>query len=380
MVTMNNTGLPAAKSRLESLDVLRGLDLFLLVFFQPVFMSLASRLDIPALEPVVEQFTHVRWEGFALWDLVMPLFMFMAGVSMPFSLSKYTDGRAGRGDALRRIFKRFVLLWLLGAIVQGNLLALDVNRIYLYSNTLQAIAAGYLITALIYLYFSERGVIVGMFLLLFIYWLPMTLVGDYSPDGNFAEKVDVLLLGRFRDGARLGEDGVWSFASYYHYTWIWSSLNFAVTVILGFIAGSIMRRFSDNPRKVLKVLAAGALALIAAGLLLSLQMPIIKTIWSSSMTLFAGGLCFMLMAVFYYIVDYKGWKRGLMWLKIYGMNSIATYFLGEVVNFRCVAHSLTHGLQQFMGDYYPVWLTFANFLIVFFILRCMYKAKIFLKV
>lgn len=380
MVTMNNTGLPAAKSRLESLDVLRGLDLFLLVFFQPVFMSLASRLDIPALEPVVEQFTHVQWEGFALWDLVMPLFMFMAGVSMPFSLSKYTDGRAGRGDALRRIFKRFVLLWLLGAIVQGNLLALDVNRIYLYSNTLQAIAAGYLITALIYLYFSERGVIVGMFLLLFIYWLPMTLVGDYSPDGNFAEKVDVLLLGRFRDGARLGEDGVWSFASYYHYTWIWSSLNFAVTVILGFIAGSIMRRFSDNPRKVLKVLAAGALALIAAGLLLSIQMPIIKTIWSSSMTLFAGGLCFMLMAVFYYIVDYKGWKRGLMWLKIYGMNSIAAYFLGEVVNFRCVAHSLTHGLQQFMGEYYPVWLTFANFLIVFFILRCMYKAKIFLKV
>ena len=141
-----------------------------------------------------------------------------------------------------------------------------------------------------------------------------------------------------------------------------------------------MRRFSDNPRKVLKVLAAGALALIAAGLLLSLQMPIIKTIWSSSMTLFAGGLCFMLMAVFYYIVDYKGWKRGLMWLKIYGMNSIAAYFLGEVVNFRCVAHSLTHGLQQFMGEYYPVWLTFANFLIVFFILRCMYKAKIFLKV
>ena len=98
------------------------------------------------------------------------------------------------------------------------------------------------------------------------------------------------------------------------------------------------------------------------------------------MTLFSGGLCMMLMAVFYYIVDCRGWKHGLSWLKIYGMNSIAAYLLGEVVNFRCVAHSLTHGLQQFMGDYYSVWLTFANFLILFFILRFMYRSNIFLKV
>ncbi len=377
---MNNPNNPAVGRRVESLDILRGLDLFLLVFFQPVFMSLASRLNLPVLSPVVEQFTHVQWEGFALWDLVMPLFMFMAGVSMPFSLKKYVDGRGDRGEALKRVFKRFVLLWVLGAVVQGNLLGLDANRIYLYSNTLQAIASGYIITALFYLYFNEKGVLAGMCLLFFMYWLPMTLVGDYSPDGNFAEKVDSLLLGRFRDGARLGDDGVWSFAPYYHYTWIWSSLNFAVTVMLGFMAGSTIRRFADNPCTVVKRLAVAALLLVAGGLLLSVQMPIIKTIWSSSMTLFSGGLCMMLMALFYYIVDYKGWKRGLSWLKIYGMNSIAAYVLGEVVNFRCVAHSLTHGLQQYMGDYYSVWLTFANFLIVFLILRGMYKANVFLKV
>ena len=371
---------PAGGGRLESLDILRGLDLFMLVFFQPVFMSLASRLQWPMLQPAVEQFTHVDWEGFALWDLVMPLFMFMAGVSMPFSLAKYVNGEGGRGVALLRVLKRVVLLWVLGAVVQGNLLALDADRIYIYSNTLQAIAAGYLITAVCYLSFRERGVLVGMCLLFVAYWLPMTLVGDYTPDGNFAETVDRLLLGRFRDGARLGDDGAWSFAPYYHYTWIWSSLNFAVTVMLGFISGTIMRRYADNRIKVVRILALLASALIAAGLLLSLQMPIIKTIWSSSMTLFSGGLCMMLMAVFYYIVDCRGWKHGLSWLKIYGMNSIAAYLLGEVVNFRCVAHSLTHGLQQFMGDYYSVWLTFANFLILFFILRFMYRSNLFLKV
>jgi len=154
--------IPASSGRLESLDILRGLDLFLLVFFQPVFMALASRLDLPLLAPVVEQFTHVHWEGFAMWDLVMPLFMFMAGVSMPFSLSKYMDGRADKKVALARVAKRVVLLWLLGAVVQGNLLALDADRIYLYSNTLQAIASGYLITALFYLFSGVRGVVLGM--------------------------------------------------------------------------------------------------------------------------------------------------------------------------------------------------------------------------
>ena len=367
-------------SRLESLDILRGLDLFMLVFFQPVFMSLASRLKLPELEPVVRQFTHVQWEGFAMWDLIMPLFMFMAGVSMPFSLSKYTtSGNSGKSSVYIRIAKRVALLWLLGMVVQGNLLALDANRIYLYSNTLQAIASGYLITSIIYLLFKERGIIVGLILLFVIYWLPMTIVGDYTPEGNFAEMVDRNILGRFRDGVSLNDDGSWSFAPHYHYTWIWSSLNFAVTVMLGFMTGSIMRRYSGNHKAILKRVTLTGVSLLVGGLLLSLQMPIIKTIWSSSMTLFSGGICMLLMALFYYIVDYKGYKKGISWLKYYGTNSIFAYVAG-IINLRCVVHSLTHGLQQYLGDYYGVLLTFGSGMIMFFILRYMYKSKIFLRV
>ncbi len=367
-------------SRLESLDILRGLDLFLLVFLQPVFMSLASRLNAPFLSPVVEQFSHVKWEGFAAWDIIMPLFMFMAGVSMPFSLSKYLNGNTGKIDAYKRVLKRFVLLWLLGMVVQGNLLSLDVKHIYLFSNTLQAIAAGYLITALLYIPFNVKGVTIGLPILLLTYWAGVTFLGDYTADGNFAETVDRTILGRFRDGTSWNEDGTWSFSPDYRYTWIWSSLNFAVTVMLGFLSGYTMRRFADERRKVVKILFFASIALIAAGLLLSLQMPIIKKIWSNSMTLFSGGICMLLMTLFYYVVDYKGWKKGLEWLKIYGMNSIAAYVIGQVVNFRGVAHSLTRGLEQYMGDYYSVLLTFANYLIVFIILRMMYKARIFLKV
>lgn len=106
-------------------------------------------------------------------------------------------------------------------------------------------------------------------------------------------------------------------------------------------------------------------------------MPIIKRLWTCSMTLFSGGLCFLLMGLFYYWIDYKGHTYGLDWLKIYGMNSITAYILGEVVNFRCIAASISYGLEQFLGNYYSVWLSFANYLIVFFILQMMYKHRIF---
>ena len=76
-------------SRLASLDILRGFDLFLLVFFQPVFAALVRQLNLPFLNDILYQFDHEVWEGFRFWDLVMPLFLFMTGASMPFSLSKY---------------------------------------------------------------------------------------------------------------------------------------------------------------------------------------------------------------------------------------------------------------------------------------------------
>ena len=75
-------------TRLASLDILRGFDLFLLVFFQPVFVALVRQLNLPFLDEVLYQLDHEVWEGFRFWDLVMPLFLFMTGASIPFSLSK----------------------------------------------------------------------------------------------------------------------------------------------------------------------------------------------------------------------------------------------------------------------------------------------------
>lgn len=366
--------------RLASLDILRGFDLFLLVFLQPVLVSLGACVDSSVMNAVLYQFDHEVWEGFRFWDLVMPLFLFMTGASMPFSLSKYVGMSGSYWPVYRRILRRVFLLFIFGMIVQGNLLGLDSSHIYLYSNTLQSIAVGYLIAAVIQLHFSFRWQIGITLLLLFIYWIPMTFLGDFTPAGNFAEQVDRWVLGRFRDGVFWNEDGTWSFSPYYNYTWIWSSLTFGVTVMLGAFAGKIMKEGKANRKKVVQTLSVIGVLLVGLAMLWSLQMPIIKRLWTGSMTLLSGGYCFLLMALFYYWIDYKGHSRGLNWLKVYGMNSITAYLLGEVVNFRCIADSVSYGLKQYMGDYYPVWLTFANYLILFFLLRMMYKRGLFLKV
>lgn len=110
--------------RLESLDILRGFDLFCLVVLESVLHPLQRAIDAPWFNDFMWGFSHVDWEGFSTWDLVMPLFLFMSGVSMPFALSRY-KAAPDKMAVYRRIGKRVLLLWVFGMMCQGNLLALD---------------------------------------------------------------------------------------------------------------------------------------------------------------------------------------------------------------------------------------------------------------
>lgn len=367
------------KGRLESLDILRGFDLFMLVFFQPVFVAFARHgADIPVLSFLLNQFDHANWVGFTAWDLVMPLFLFMVGVAMPFSFEKYRHS-PDKSAIYKKITKRFIILFILGIAVQGNLFSYDIKAIRIYTNTLQAIAVGYVIAALFLLHLSRKGQIIATAALLVGYWALLTFLGDFTPEGNFAEMVDRAVLGRLRDGVYYTEDGMWHFSDGYRYTWVLSSIVFGVTTLMGVFAGQIMKNGGDKLKNSRLLLFIG-LALLLSGWLLSFQTPIIKKIWSASMTLWSGGWCFVLMALFYYFIDCKGRWKGTHWLKIYGMNSIVAYTVGMVINFRGVAHSVLWGLEKYVGEYYPATLTFANFLLIFFILRLMYNRKIFVKI
>ena len=376
---MKNTH--SSSKRLESLDALRGFDLFFLVALGPLMHSLARTANVEWLNESMWVFSHVSWEGFSPWDLIMPLFLFMSGISMPFSLSRYKS-ISDKRPLLRRLAKRILLLWIFGMMCQGNLLALDPNTIYLYSNTLQAIATGYLITALLFLFTSRRTQIITAVVLLLVYWTAMQFItvdgyggGNYTPQGNLAEWIDNTVLGRFRDTAQV-IDGKVVVADWYHYTWILSSLNFGVTVLTGLFAGYIAKDKIEEKKK-LKLYFGTGITMVIAGWLWNFQMPVIKTIWTSSMVLVSSGYCFLLMGLFYYWIDYKGHRSGL---KVYGMNSIVAYMLANVVNFRCIGESLFYGLEQYMGSYYSFLMTLWNIGAVYVIIWFMYKRGIFLKV
>ena len=379
---MKNTH--SSSKRLESLDALRGFDLFFLVALGPLMHSLARTANVEWLNESMWVFSHVSWEGFSPWDLIMPLFLFMSGISMPFSLSRYKS-ISDKRPLLRRLAKRILLLWIFGMMCQGNMLALDPNTIYLYSNTLQAIATGYLITALLFLFTSRRTQIITAVVLLLVYWTTMQFItvdgyggGNYTPQGNLAEWIDNTVLGRFRDTAQV-IDGKMVVADWYHYTWILSSLNFGVTVLTGLFAGYIAKDKIEEKKK-LKLYFGTGITMVIAGWLWNFQMPVIKTIWTSSMVLVSSGYCFLLMGLFYYWIDYKGHRSGITWLKVYGMNSIVAYMLANVVNFRCIGESLFYGLEQYMGSYYSFLMTLWNIGAVYVIIWFMYKRGIFLKV
>ena len=370
--------------RLESLDALRGFDLFFLVALGPLAYSLARAADVGWLNDCMWAFNHVQWEGFSPWDLIMPLFLFMSGASMPFALSRF-KGVSDKKTLFRRLGKRILLLWIFGMMCQGNLLGFDPDRIYLYSNTLQSIAAGYLITAVLFLYTSRRTQIGVAVALLLVYWAAMQFItvgsyggGNYTPEGNLAEWIDRTVLGRFRDGAKV-VDGEVVFAPWYHYTWILSTLNFGVTVLTGLFAGYIAKDKTSDIHKLKLYFGAGA-AMVAAGWLWGLQMPVIKTIWTSSMVLVSSGYCFLLMGLFYYLIDYKGYKKNITWLKVYGMNSIVAYMLANVINFSCLGQSLFYGMEQYLGNYYSFLISLSNVLVIYVILWLLYKRNIFLKV
>ena len=367
-------------NRLLSLDVLRGFDLFMLVGLQPVIRAILIQLDCEFLNStLLYQLDHAEWEGMRIWDMVMPLFLFMSGVTMPYSLPKYKREN-GNVKVWQRVIKRFVLLFALGMLVQGNILSLDPDRIYLYSNTLQAIAIGYLFTVPLVLYLNPKQQIAAIATLLVIYSVPMHLFGDWSAQGNMACIIDKAFLGRFRDGSTLLADGTVEFAAWYDYTWLWSSLTFCCTVALGSLAGHMTKNGNSNRPATAKKLLVIGIMLVAAGLLGSLYQPIIKRIWTATFTLYSAGWCYIMLAIFYWWIDVKKHNKGLEWLQYYGCNAITAYLIGMLINFRGIASSLLYGTAQYLGDWYQPLLTLCNSLIIFFILKAMYKNKLFLKV
>jgi predicted acyltransferase len=360
--------------RVISIDALRGFDMFFIIGGGRILTSLHDVFDSTVTAQIRTQLTHVKWEGFRFEDLIMPLFLFIVGVVMPYSFSKRLNAGQSKARLYLHILKRTVILFVLGMIVQGHLLEYDLSKLHIYSNTLQAIAAGYIIAAIIMLNLGIRWQIAVTGILLLLFWALMMLVpvpghgaGVLTPDGNLAIYIDRIIFGRFIDGTDPP------------YTWILSSMTFACTVMLGVMAGHLLRSDKVGIRKVLWLLAIGG-GCIVAGLLWNLFFPIIKHIWTSSFVLFSAGLCYILLALFYLVIDVLGFRKWAFGFVVIGTNAIAVYMAVHLINFRNIGGVFVGGLEKYTGSWYQIIYAVAGFAVVWLVLWWMYRKKTFIKI
>jgi predicted acyltransferase len=317
---------PPVPGRIMSVDVLRGFDMFWITGGKEVLFGLFAVLSLPLPMWFERHLEHVEWEGFVAWDLIMPLFLFIVGAAMPFAFKRRAESGQGGAALYFKIIRRVIILWVLGMIAQGNLLQVlgtavqgDFNpaKLHFYSNTLQAIASGYLVASLVMLNVGIAGQLVATAALLLGFWALMALVpfpghaaGVLEPHANLARYVDVALLGRFRDGST--------------YTWILSSMGFSASVLLGVQAGHTLLSSKTPFVKLLMLIAAG-LGCLGLGWAWGLWFPIIKHIWTSTMVLWAAGWSFLLLAALYLVVDIIGWQKWAFLFVVIGTNAILAY-------------------------------------------------------
>lgn len=403
---MNVTHSP---SRLVSLDALRGFDMFWILGADALARALSGLSSSPASRFVGEQLDHKAWAGFAFYDLIFPLFVFIVGVSTVFSLTALIS-REGRAVAVRRVLRRAGLLFVLGIFYNGGLAEPwpDVRIV----GVLQRIAIAYAATGLLFCYLKPRAIAAVAGALLVGYWALLTFVpirdvkldhatlaaqvgvqdpamtqvetlfdattsrvtGRFDPGLNLTNHIDFLYLpGRMYD-------------RYYDPEGLLSMLPAIATCILGVFAGLVLRRVDFNDTQKLRVLLISGVAALIVGWLWHLQFPVIKKLWTSSYVLVAGGWSFLLLAGFYYIVDVRKrqrWCQPLVWI---GMNPITLYLATSVVSFHAIGERLAGGS---VSEWLDVWLvrgaggiivTVIGLAAMFALAGFLYRRKIFLRV
>jgi len=369
-------------SRLTSLDAIRGFVMFWIIGGGAMLKTVAEASNWGPLAFVAEQCRHVKWAGFTFWDLIMPLFLFVVGTAIPFSLAKRISRGDNKTQVYLRIARRVVLLWLLSLLAKGELQKFDLTNMHFFTGVLQAIAVGYLVAAVIVLNMNVRGQLLILAGLLLLYWAIVALVpvpgfgrADYSLEGNAVTYIDGIVLGSLQRGTAFR---------------VVSCLTQGCTVLLGALAGQLLRTNNSQKQKLLWLFTAG-LVCVGAGIVWSLWLPVIKKIWTSSFVLYSAGYCFGLLGLFYFIIDVLKFRRWAFGFVVIGTNAIAVYVATRLFDFRLIADAFvagksfivdtpTGGLVALVGPWGPFVRELTAFIIVWLILLYMYRKKTFVKV
>ena len=406
--------------RFVSVDALRGFDMFWIVGAAYLVSALERWTGAGFLGAIKAQLHHVEWEGFAFYDLIFPLFVFITGVSAVFSLKKIVE-REGRLAAAKRVVRRTVLLFVLGLIYSGGLSGsayappeggdptthqllshvLDNTRLL---GVLNRIALAYGVSGFLYLILGVPLLLPVFGGLLLGYWglmanVPirdialskealatltqntgetntMTLylaatnqvTGKYGPGYNVANHLDFRYLpGRKHDGN-------------YDPEGLLSTIPAIATCLMGMLAGAFLLRSDMAPTGKTIVLLVVGILFVAAGFVWGLSFPVVKKIWTSSFVCVAGGYSLILLGIFHQIVDvwaFELWCQPFVWI---GSNALVLYLGASIVNYRRVAERLVGGpIAAHLGRTGEVVLAITSVLVLFAFARFLYRRQLFLR-
>lgn len=372
----------ASGNRVASIDALRGFDMFFIMGGAELIMSICALWPNAILARVLtRQMIHVDWNGLRFYDYILPLFLFIAGLSFPYSL--YRQRRKGADDRmiLLRILKRSVLLIFLGILYNGFLYGWTLHlQDFRFASVLARLGISSGIAALIYTKCNRRQTLYISAAILILYWIGIGILprilglgNPFSIDENLVARIDRHLVpGRL-------------FFKTYDPEGLVGAIPCVVTVLSGMLSSSYLAPPSPSDHvsysRRLRNFLTASVVLIISGVLWGIVFPINKAMWSSSFVCVTSGISMILFALFYDLIDIRGYKKAVFPFRVIGMNAITIYLAQAILSPRWIINGV---FGRFLAQLPDVWSEIAVWslyvVLCWMFLYLLYRKKIFLKV
>ena len=343
--------------RLLSLDALRGFDMFWIIGAEGIIHTLKEATGWGWAAWMSGQLEHVEWNGFRFYDLIFPLFLFLSGATMPFSLTRKLEKGIPKREIYLHVVKRGLMLVLLGCIYNG-LFRLDFEN-QRYASVLAQIGIAWMLAAFIFLNTGWKGQLGWVIGIVLGYWAALKLIpvpgfgaGDLSREGSLVTYIDQLLLpGKMHEGI-FDPEG------------ILVKIPATATALLGALAGWWLKQKNTTEyRKVAYMLAASVVFFILA-YLIGLSFPINKKLWSSSFIFQTAACSTLLLALFYLVIDVWKVSKWAFFFVVIGMNPITIYMATGIIDFWHISEYFFGGFARLAGETWTVFILVTGMVLI----------------
>jgi predicted acyltransferase len=372
--TVNNTA-DSKPQRLLSIDALRGFDMLLISGGGTFLVLLENQTGLAWVDWIANQLKHPAWNGFTFYDFIFPLFLFIAGVSMAFSLNKGIEMGLSKAELYKKAFWRMLILVILGILDKNQPVTFFEPSQIRVASVLGRIGVAGFFASLLYLNFSRlhrifwvAGILLLYYAALFLIPVPGYGAGNLTMEGNLVGWIDR----NFLPGRLLQK--------IYDENGLITQLPALCLTVMGSLAGDVLRSDRKEGKKLQILLLAGIVG-IGIGLFWGLHFPINKHLWSSSFILLTAGMAFLILSLFYYVIDVLKFQSWAFFFQVIGMNSLTIYLAYHFIDFEHTSHILFAGLYAPLPEqFHDALEALGALVLVWSMMYFLYKKRIFIKI